>query len=175
MRPTLKSLQPGRTSRRLRPRVGLRGEFILVLLPTATVLGVLGLVEVFSRQRLLFASLAASAFLIYLEPGHGTNSMRTLALAQLSAAGLGWLAYTVLGPGYLSGGSAMVITIALMVALDAVHPPAVATSLSFALRARDEKNLVLFALAVGITVVLVVLERATLWLLARLAGEPPSE
>jgi CBS-domain-containing membrane protein len=126
---------------------------------------VLGFVEVLSRQRLLFASLASSAFLIYLDPQHGTNSVRTLVLAHVGAALLGFSAYWLLGPGYLAGGSAMVLTIALMILLDAVHPPAVSTSLSFALRAGEESNLVIFGLAVGILAVLVVLEQGALWLL----------
>lgn len=50
-------------------------------------------------------------------------------------------------------------TIVLMILLDAVHPPAVATSLSFAFRAGNEKNLVVFGLAVAITAMLVVIER----------------
>ena len=54
-----------------------------------------------------------------------------------------------------------------MILLDIMHPPAVPTSLSFALRAGNENNLVLFALAVGITAVLAVLERFALWLLAQ--------
>lgn len=49
--------------------------------------------------------------------------------------------------------------------------PAVATSLSFAFRAGNEKNLVLFGLAVGITAMLVVIERFTLWLLARYSNQ----
>jgi hypothetical protein len=53
-----------------------------------------------------------------------------------------------------------------MIVLDVVHPPAVSTSLSFALRAGNENNLVLFGLAVGITALLVALERFTLWVLA---------
>ncbi|MGB5972540.1 MAG: hypothetical protein WBG38_04435, partial [Nodosilinea sp.] len=57
--------------------------------------------------------------------------------------------------------------IVLMIVLDVVHPPAVATSLSFALRAGDEGNLALFGLAVGITAVLVMLEKLSLWALAR--------
>ena len=153
-------------NRSLRSRLDLKGELVLAAAPTLTVLGVLALVEVLSRQRLLFASLAASAFLIYLDPQHGTNRVRTLVLAQIMAATIGLIAHLFLGNGYLSGGSAMVVTIALMILLDAMHPPAVATSLSFALRAGNESNLVLFCLAVGITVVLVVLERFALWLLA---------
>ena len=66
-------------------RGGVWGELALALLPTLTILLVLAFVEAFSRQRLLFASLASSAFLIYLEPRHRTNSVRTLALAQGAA------------------------------------------------------------------------------------------
>lgn len=154
-------------NRALRRRLTLKGEFALALAPTAIVLGVLALVEVLSQQRLLFASLASSAFLIYLDPQHGTNSVRTLTLAQITAALIGFVTYLGLGPGYISGGTAMIGTIVLMIVLDLVHPPAVSTSLSFALRAGNESNLVLFGLAVGITATLVLLERFALWLLAR--------
>ncbi|MGB3203331.1 MAG: HPP family protein [Nodosilinea sp.] len=165
------SLKPIKgANRALRRRLDLRGEFALAIAPTAVVLAVLALVEALSQQRLLFASLASSAFLIYLDPQHGTNSVRTLLISQLMAAGLGFVTYTVLGPGYLSGGLAMVVTIVLMIGLDVVHPPAVATSLSFALRSGNESNLALFGLAVGITAMLVTLEKLTLWVLARHSG-----
>lgn len=121
---------------------------MLPLLPTLTVLSVPGLVEVLSRQRLLFASLASSAFLICLDPQPGTNHIRTLAVSQMLAASVGLCLFLLLGPGYLSGGLAMVITIAAMILLDAMHPPAVSTSLAFAFRAGDESSLVLFGLAV---------------------------
>ena len=61
----------------------------------------------------------------------------------------------------------MVLTILLMIVLDAVHPSAVSTSLSFALRAGNENNLVLFGLAVGMTAALIGLERSALWILVR--------
>lgn len=154
-------------NRTLRRRLTLKGELALATAPTAIVLGVFALVEVLSRQRLLFASLASSAFLIYLDPQHGTNTMRTLTIAQIMAAIIGWITYMIFGSGYLSGGVAMVVTIVLMIVLDVVHPPAVSTSLSFALKAGNENNLVLFGLAVGITAVLVGLERFSLWLLVR--------
>lgn len=140
---------------------------MLAAAPTATVLIVLAFVEVLSRQRLLFASLASSAFLIYLDPQHETNTARTLILSQSMAAFIGWAIYSMFGPGYFSGGAAMVAIILLMVLLDVVHPPAVSTALSFALRSGNEKNLVLFVLAVGMTVVLLGVERVSLWLLAR--------
>ena len=154
-------------NRSLRRRLGIRGELMLAFFPTATVLLVLGLVEALSQQRLLFASLASSAFLIYLDPEHGTNTVRTLVIAHLIAAGSGLSTYLAMGPGYLAGGCAMVATIVLMIVLDAVHPPAVSTSLTFAFRAAAERNATLFILALVVTVVLVVVQKAMMYLLAR--------
>jgi CBS-domain-containing membrane protein len=155
-------------TRRLRQRLTLRDEFVLALLPTLTVLGVLLLVELLTEQRLLFASLAASAFLIYLDPHHSMNSVRTLVLAQGSAALLGLGSYLVFGAGYLAGGVAMLAAITLMIMFDIVHPPATATALSFAFRSGAEASIVLFGLALAIIAVLVVLERVALWQLARM-------
>lgn len=169
MKPNRSSLKPIKGAQRsLRSRIDWKGELLLATAPTLVVLGMLALVEVLSRQRLLFASLASSAFLIYLDPQHGTNTIRTLTISQIMAATIGFATYLLLGSGYLSGGSAMTITIVLMILLDVMHPPAVATSLSFALRAGNESNLVLFGLAVGIITLLVGLERVALWLLAYL-------
>lgn len=164
-RASLKPIQGA--NRALRERLDLRGELILALLPTLTILSVLALVEVFSNQRLLFASLASSAFLIYLDPHHGANAVRTLVLSHTLAATLGLLLYLLLGPGYLSGGAAMVGVIIAMITLDAVHPPAVSTALAFAFRAGNEQNLALFGMALAMVALLVLLEQATLWLLAR--------
>jgi CBS-domain-containing membrane protein len=160
-----------------RERLSLRGEFALALLPTVVVLAVFALVETFSKQRLLFASLASSAFLIYLDPQHGTNTVRTLVVSQVTAAAVGFTAHAVFGSTYLSGGVAMVVMIALMIALDAVHPPAVSTALGFAFRAGNESNLLLFGLAVGLTATLVGVQRAALWLLARhtRSAAPPKQ
>jgi hypothetical protein len=97
-RSSLKPLEGA--NRSLRSRLTLKGELALATAPTVTVLA---LVEVLSRQRLLFASLASNAFLIYLDPQHGTNSVRSLISAQMMAAGLGLATYLLLGPGYLSG------------------------------------------------------------------------
>jgi CBS-domain-containing membrane protein len=151
-----------------RHRIGLKGELALALMPTAIVLLVLVLVETLSRQRLLFASLASSAFLIYLDPENAVNKVRTLVLSQVGSAALGLLAFMLLGPGYLSGGLAMVIAIVGMIAFDVMHPPAVSTALSFGLRASDESNLMLFALAVGITALLIGMQKSALWMLRRM-------
>jgi CBS-domain-containing membrane protein len=156
-------------NRSLRRRLDWKGELALATAPTLVILSVFALVEALTRQRLLFASLASSAFLIYLDPQHGTNTVRTLAISQMMAAGIGFLTFILLGSGYVSGGTAMIVTIVLMILLDVMHPPAVSTSLSFALKAGNENNLVVFGLAVGVTTLLVVLERFALWLLVHLS------
>jgi CBS-domain-containing membrane protein len=169
MNANLESLEPiPGADRSFRRRLALRHELLLALLPTSIVLLVLFFVEMLSEQRLLFASLASSAFLIYLDPEHGTNRIRTLLTSQGIAAVLGFASHFVLDAGYAAGGIAMVGTIILMIVLDAVHPPAVSTSLAFAFRAGDESNLVIFALALGITATLVVLERAAMWMMVRM-------
>jgi CBS-domain-containing membrane protein len=160
--------EPLASKRERRRHLGIRGELKLALLPTVTILLVLVLIEVLSTQRLLFASLASSAFLIYLDPLHATNTVRTLTLAQISAALLGWVVHLVLGPGYGAAGVAMVLLIIAMVTADAVHPPAVGTAMSFALRGDEASDLALFAMATGILCVLVGLQRVALWLLVRL-------
>ena len=151
----------------LRRRLGLTGEFRLVLFSTLIVLVVLALVDVLTRQRLLFASLASGAFLIYLEPLHRMNTVRSLVIAQALAAVIGLLSALGLGHGYLAAASAMVGMIVVMILLDVVHPPAVGMAISFAFRVGAESNLVLFGLALGIMVVLVILEQVMVWQLAR--------
>ncbi len=150
-----------------RRKLDFKDEVVLAMLPTVTILIVLGLVEVLSRQRLLFGSLAASAFLIYMDPEHSTNTVRTLVIAHILAAIAGLAGYSIFGAGYLAGGSAMVATVLAMFLLDAVHPPAIASSLTFAFRVDAEKTVILFGLALGLIVILVLLERVTLRLLAR--------
>ena len=60
-----------KTQTRIR-RLRLREELLLAVLPTATVLLTLAVVEKLGRQHLLCAALASSAFLIYLDPEHET-------------------------------------------------------------------------------------------------------
>jgi CBS-domain-containing membrane protein len=159
----------GHAPRAVRRRLGLQGELALAALPTATVLVVLGLVEALARQRRLFASLASSAFLIYLDPAHPSNRVRALVVSQAAAAAIGWAALALFGPGYAAGATAMVTTIALMIAADVVHPPAVSTALSFALGTGEARPLALFGLALAVTAALVLLQYSVTRALARLA------
>ena len=151
-----------------RPRLGWRREVLLALLPTITVLGLLWLVKVLSNQQLLFASLASSCFLIYLDPSHPANSARTLLISQLAAAGLGYGFHAALGPGYFGAALALVSIIGVMILTDTMHPPAVATALNFAFRAgTGEGNLALFGLAVGLVLVLLAVQRGSAYLVQR--------
>jgi CBS-domain-containing membrane protein len=152
----------------VRRRLSWRGRFLLALPPLLTVLFVLGLVEAITRQRLLFASLASSAFQIYLDPRHPANNARTIVSAQFLASVFGLGAAFVFGHSYAAAAAAIITTIIGMILIDAVHPPAVPTSLAFSLRSAPESNFALFTLAVAIIAWLVVLERASLWLLGRL-------
>jgi CBS-domain-containing membrane protein len=151
-----------------RPRLGWRREVLLALLPTVTVLGLLWLLKLLSNQQLLFASLASSCFLIYVDPSHPTNSARTLVISQLSGAALGFLCHAWLGPGYASAALALVGVIGIMILTNTMHPPAVATALNFAFRAgTGEGNVLLFALAVGVVLVLLAVQRGSAYLVHR--------
>lgn len=142
-------------------------------MPTLTVLLVLALVEALSNQRLLFATLASSAFLIYLNPEHAVNSVRTLLLSQIGSATLGLICFQTLGPGYLSGGTAIVLAIGMLILTDSMLPPAVSSAPSFGLKSGDESNLLLFCMAVSLTAALVIIQRTALWLLRRFnKGQP---
>ncbi len=150
-----------------RKRLSLRDELSLALLPTLTILVVFAVVERLGNHRLLFASLASSAFLIYLDPQHGTNSTRTLLLSQGLAALTGFAIHTFLGSGYVAAACSMVIIIVAMIVLDAVHPPAVSTVLAFTFRTASDSELLWFCFAAGMVAILVVLQRFSVWLVAR--------
>jgi CBS-domain-containing membrane protein len=83
----------------------------------------------------------------------------------LTAAGVGWLMWLLFGGGFAAAGCAIPLTILLMILLNAVHPPAVSTALAFAMRLDLTGSFILFAIAVGITALLVALQRVVLWLI----------
>jgi CBS-domain-containing membrane protein len=138
---------------------------LLALLPTATVLPILGVIEALGGHHLLCSSLASSAFLIFLDPRNEMNGVRALVVSQMTAAGAGWAMWLLLGGGYATSVSAIPLAILLMSLLKAVHPPAVSTALAFAMHLDPPGSFVLFALAVVITALLVVLQRALSWLI----------
>ena len=142
-------------------------EVVLALLPTATMLLVLFVVEALADQRLLFASLASSAFLIYVDPGHAVNRIRTLLIAHGSAATIGVAVDLLLGTGYVPAAISMTATILVTLALKAVHPPAISTALSFAFRPGNEDKWAIFMAALAIVSVLVILQPLSARLLAR--------
>lgn len=138
-------------------------ELALAVLPTLIVLGTTFLVEELRHQRVLFASLASSAFLIYRAPGHPMNGVRVMVPAHLVGVALGVGAAALLGTGYLAGAIAMVTTIVALVLLNTVHPPAISTALGFAFFERKEQAVGLFLVALAMLVALVVAQRAASW------------
>ena len=149
----------------MRKRFDLKTEISLALLPAAAISVVLFLLEQYGRQHLLFASLASSAFLIYLEPQHPANSIYTLVTAQIGSALIGVGVLKLVGPGYTAALISMVISITFMILLNVMHPPAVSTALTFAFE--KGKTLPLFFIAVGMLIVLIILQKISVWLLNR--------
>jgi CBS-domain-containing membrane protein len=127
-------------------------------------------VEVLTDQRVLFASLASSAFLIYREPTHGMNSVRVMAGAHLVATVLGVGCAFLLGAGYVAAAAAMALSIVVLVLGNLVHPPAVSTALGFGFYARQDEAVGVFLLALLMVAMLVFLERLAVWTLARVQG-----
>ncbi len=88
------------------------------------------------------------------------NRIRTLLIAQGGAALIAYGATVIFGPSYAVAGVCVVLVIALMVLLDVMHPPAVSTALSFGFTASKPSSLVIFAIALGMLILLVLLQRA---------------
>lgn len=151
----------------MRFRYNVKTELALALMPTITIILVLLFLEAFTKQRLLFSSLASSAFLIYLDPKHQTNQIRTLALAQTSSALIGFIVFLTLGTGYTSAALSMIIAITIMIVSKSMHPPAVSTALIFAFRQEATGNLLLFMLSLVLLLMLIVLQRLSLWLVKK--------
>lgn len=149
-------------------RGGLRGELLLAIPPTLVTLLAVFLVEALRDERILFASLASSAFLIYRDPSHPMNGVRIMVLAHLVGIALALAAAAALGAGYAAGATAMVATIFVLVVLGAVHPPAVSTALGFAFQQRQGDDAALFLVALVLVAALVVMQRIAAWTIRHL-------
>jgi CBS-domain-containing membrane protein len=150
--------------------LGLWAELALAVPPAVTVLAAIYLVEALRVERVLFASLASSAFLIYRDPAHPMNGVRVMVPAHLAAVACGVGTAWLLGPGYAAGATAMIATGAAIVLLRAVHPPAVSTALGFAFYAQQRQAVGVFLLALALLAALVALQRVMGWLFGRLSG-----
>ncbi|MCU7549281.1 HPP family protein [Chitinophagaceae bacterium LB-8] len=93
------------------------------------------------------------------------DTLRTLSIAQMSAAVIGYLMYLLLGPGYLTADTSMIIAIAVMIGAKAMHPPAVSSAMIFAFQYTKPNTLMLFISAVVLIVILIGLQRASHWLI----------
>lgn len=149
-------------------RKSLAAELALALPATVTVLLAMFLVEELTHQRALFASLAASAFLIYHDPAHLMNTVRAMVTSYLAATALGVGAAWLLAPGYAAAAAALTLAICLLIATRSVHPPALAVALSFGFSAQQEETVILFALSVVVVALLIAVQVAVRWAFARL-------
>lgn len=157
-----------RQSTEQRYRTWLFNEIALALPPTVVVLAAFFGTQMLTAHPILFASLASSAFLIYHEPRHRMNRLRVMITAQFLGAAIGTGAPLLFGPGYVAGAVSMVLTITLLILLHIVHPPAVSTSLGFALLGPRYGTLEAFLLAVAIVATLAVLQVIAIWTLQRI-------
>ncbi len=157
------------SERRLVRRGGVGGELLLAVLPTLLTLATLFLVEAVRHERVLFASLASSAFLIYRDPGHPMNGVRVMMIAHIVGVDLGVVAALLFGAGYAAGAAAMVTTSVALVLLDTVHPPAIATALGFAFHEQQMGAIGIFLIALTMIAVLFVLQRSATFLVRWLA------
>lgn len=148
-------------------RGGFMGEAALAIPPALTVIGVVLLIQGITSQKLLFASLASSAFLIYYDPLHRMNSVRVMAASQIIGCIIGIVSGAVIGSGYGAGAAAIIATILVLVALDLVHPPAISTALSFAFVTPHERTVLLFVTALVMLAALVVIQHLAVWTLKR--------
>jgi CBS-domain-containing membrane protein len=160
-------------SRHAHLRLSVRQQFGLAIMPTVVVLLMVGCLQALRNQPLIFTSLASSAFLVYLDPEHPTNRVRTFLIAQGSAALLGFGSVSLLGTGFLAPGVALVLTIVLIITLDAMHPPAMSTALSFAFHTSSLKTLAIFGLMMVVIASLVALQKAAFWLVQKASPPPP--
>jgi CBS-domain-containing membrane protein len=144
--------------------------------PTVTVVLAFIATNFLTSHPILFASLASSAFLIYRDPQHRMNRVRVMVVAQLLGWSVGSVASLVFGSSYLAGGIAMGCSIILLVALDVLHPPAISTSLGFALIGPHTTLLATFLVALFLVATLAVLQRIAVWAVRRFKGDPvPSD
>src|SRR5262245_21718204 len=138
-------------------------ELLLALPPTATVLATLLLLEAVAQRRVLFPSLAASAFLIYRDPMHAMNGACVTVAGHLVGVVLGIGAWAALHPGNLAGAGALAATDGVLILGEVVHPPAVSTALGFAFFPAEADAVGWFVIALMVLAALVVVQRGITW------------
>jgi CBS domain-containing membrane protein len=174
-RTTMKTEIPPSLLRGRRPLFGLA---LFNLAGGGLSIGLVAAVAHFFASSFLFPSLGPTAFLLFHAPTAPASSPRNTLLGHLIGALTGWLSLVVFGlldapPALMAGvdwprvGAAALSlggTSALMVLLDAVHPPAGATTLIVSLGLMPS----FWQIPILMGAVLLLLGQA--WLLNRLAG-----
>lgn len=101
---------------------------------------------------LLFACLGSSASSVVFAPLNKANSLRTIIIAYVVAAGVSVMLFPVhsgeLAPVPLQCFLAVCLPVALMRVTDSMHPAAIGSALAFIIYDRDPKALLLLLLAI---------------------------
>jgi hypothetical protein len=108
-----------------------------------------GLVQFRAHAHIVFAPLAASAFLISRTPFERSNSIGVVASSQFVGAAAGTAA-SMIARGYAAEALAMIATISILIALDWVHAPAIPTALICADEPMHVERFAFFAAALSI-------------------------
>lgn len=147
--------------------LNLRARLILGIFPVIIVL-VLTALEIKLRQHIIFTSLVSSIFLIYLRPNELMTDTATILVSQFTAALTGYLSYKLFGNSFWSVCVTILLVTAILILLNRLHPPAIATSVIFNYRTHSESDLFLFGLLIGIAVVLILVRWITNYLLSKM-------
>lgn len=166
--------------RRLKERFGVGGDALYILIAGAVAILISGLAAHFLRQPLLFPSLGPTVFLVFEKPLAAEASPRNTLIGHGVGIAVGSGAIVLFGlrgaRSVLEGGAtparigaatfSVAVTGALLLLLDAAHPPAGASTLivSLGLLATPPKVL---AMAAGVLLLTV-----AAWLINRVLGVP---
>lgn len=146
-------------------------RLVLAGFVAGTVLLIVAATDAISRQPALLASIASGTLHVYLDAIHRRRSVRAVLIGHLTAGSAAWLMHLAVGTGYAAAGGTLLVTVAAMVLLDAIHPPAASTALSFAFRSGHTPNHALFLSVLVIAASLAMLDwglaAVSRWLLRR--------
>jgi hypothetical protein len=147
----------------------LRGELLLAIPPTVVMLLAVVLLETLRHERILFASLAASAYLIYRDPVHPMNGVRVMVGAHSVAVVTGVSCGAGLRGGHPGDGrdAAGAHRVSHCPSPGGIH------GARLRLFARPIEAAGLFVVALSMIAVLIVLQRTALWTLRRLQAHTP--
>ncbi len=113
-------------------------------------IGFLGILWAFYDLPLLIASLGSSAVTLFGLPKAPAARPYNAIVGQISSAIVGWSTQYLLGSEWYACAIAVMLSLVVMVALNAVHPPGGATALTAVLTPQDW-SFIIAPVGVGVT------------------------